>query len=284
MALLSLSLSRNGWPASTPAPGALYILGEEEADAPAQRLEPRRKVSAVTDHDRGIMRDLVLGAFLGAQHFREDDGTYVAPYTTETTRDAFPRRLADELGACPTDGGPDGRLPAAYVASLARGTTRVIASETRPKKKAAVPLGPLAFQDARIVREVGRLAPEHQHWIRYAYADSLAWDDEQGAVVALWARYEPELGKVQAKTRKTAQGLAHLAVQNAKRFINAGQDLHHPARLRELLGVTEANWDKHWSPRWQGLKSAALAMDRDALGALCRQLGGFNFVLLDRGL
>jgi hypothetical protein len=170
------------------------------------------------------------------------------------------------------------------VASLARGTTRVIASETRPKKKAAVPLGPLAFQDARIVREVGRLAPEHQHWIRYAYADSLAWDDEQGAVVALWGRYEPELGKVQAKTRKTAQGLAHLAVQNSKRFINAGQDLHHPCRLRELLGVTEANWDKHWSPRWQGLKACAFAMDRAALGALCKQLDGFRFVLLDRGL
>lgn len=279
-----LTLSSRGWPAAAPAPGPVYVLGEAPAPAQPARLEVRRQVQAVTDHDRNIMRDLVLGAFLGPQHFREDDGTYVAPYTTETTRDAFPAHL-EELRECRTpDGQLSGRLPAAYVAGLAKGTTRVIASETRPKKKSAVPLGPLAFQDARIVREVGRLAPEHQHWIRYAYADSLAWDDEQGAVVALWARYEPELGKVQAKTRKAAQGLAHLAVQNAKRFINAGQDLHHPYRLRELLGVTEANWDKHWSPRWQGLKAAAFAMDRAALGALCKQLDGFRFVLLDRGL
>lgn len=280
----TLSLNRNGWPTTTtPAPGPIFVLAE---DPPADRAAPheiRRKLTAPTSHDRAVMRDLVLGAFLGPQHFREDDGTYVAPYTTENTRDTFPPHL-EALRECPTDNGEAGRLPSAYVAALAKGTTRVIASETRPKKKSAVPLGPLAFQDARIVREVGLLDPEHQHWIRYAYADSTAWDDEAGAVVALWGRYEPQLGKVQAKTRKAAKGLAHLAVQNAKRFINAHQDLHHPYRLRELLGVTEANWDKHWSPRWQAMKNEAFAMDAAALGALCKRLQGFNFVLLDRGL
>lgn len=281
----TLTLSRKGWPKTAPAPGPIFVLTvDPPAPARAAPIEHRRKLTAPILHDVAVMRDLVLGAFLGPQHFREDDGTYVAPYTIENTRDAFPQHL-EALRECPTDNGEAGRLPSAYVAALAKGTTRVIASETRPKKKSSVPLGPLAFQDARIVREVGLLAPEHQHWIRYAYADSTAWDDESGATVALWARYEPQLGKVLAKTRKAAQGLAHLAVQNAKRVINTdGKVLHTPGRVRELLGVTEANWDKHWSARWQALNEAAAAMDRDALAALCKRLQGFNFVLLDRGL
>jgi hypothetical protein len=279
----TLSLSRYPRaPKPRPAPLSYYVIDEPVEQAALEPV-PQRRVAVVTTHDRAVMRDLVLGAFLGPQHFREDDGRRVGAYTTENTRDAFPSHL-EALRECPTDSGESGRLPPAYVAALAKGTTRVIASETRPKKKSSTPLGPLAFQDARIVRAVGQLAPEHQHWIRYAYADSKAWDDEAGAVVALWARYEPQLGKVQAKTKQKAKGLAHLAVQDAKRFVNAGKELHAAGRLRELLGVSTPNWDQHWCPRWQGMRNEVFAMDRDALTALCKQLAGFRFVLMDRGL
>lgn len=249
---------------------------------PAQARPGRRR--AVDAHAIGMMRDLVLGAFLGAQFFHEDDGSYTAPMCTEKTRDSFPRRLLAELAVCPTEGGPDGRLPADYVISLARGTTRMIASETRPKKKGAIPLGPLAFQDAHIVREVGRLAPEHGQWLRYAYGDSTEWDDEQGAVVALWARSEPLFGKMQAKTLKRVRSLTHLAVQSGKSRLNSGKEVHQPARLRELLGVTEPNWDQHWAPRWKLYAEQLEQLDRDALAALLARLGDYEFILIDRGL
>lgn len=286
METLSLS-SRSSRPAALaagPVSGAVYVLDRTESPArPMAKVKPR-PVPAVIEHDRGVMRDLVLGAFLGAQHFREPDGKFVGPYTTENTRDAFPAHL-EELRECrAADGEVAGRLPATYVASLAKGTTRVIASETRPKKKASIPLGPLALQDAHIVRAVASLPPELQHWVRYAYADSKAWDDEAGAVVALWARHEPKLGKILAKTRQKVRGLAHLAVQDVKRSTNCGKVLHQPARLQELLGVSVANWDKHWAGRWQALRETLLELDREAMTVLCKTLDGYGFVLLDRGL
>jgi len=285
METLSLS-SRSSRPAALaagPVSGAVYVLDRTESPArPMAKAKPR-PVPEVIEHDRAIMRDLVLGAFLGAQHFREDDGKYVGPYTTENTRAAFPAHL-EALRECPTDSGEAGRLPAAYVASLAKGTTRVIASETRPKKKSSIPLGPLAFQDAHVVRAVAALPPELQHWIRYAYADSKVWDDEAGAVAALWARHEPKLGKILAKTRQKVRGLAHLAVQDVKRSANSGKVLHQPARLQELLGVSVANWDKHWLGRWQAMRETLLEIDREALTALCKIMSGYGFVLLDRGI
>ncbi|NPZ19531.1 hypothetical protein DZ956_022410 [Pseudomonas aeruginosa] len=251
------------------------------ATAPRVKARP---VPAVIEHDRAIMRDLVLGAFLGAQHFHEGDGKFVGQYTSENTRETFPAHL-EALRECPAEGADQvGRLPAAYVASLAKGTTRVIASETRPKKKSSIPLGPLAFQDAHVVRAVAGLAPELQHWIRYAYADSKVWADEAGAVAFLWARHEPTLGKIQAKTLQKVRGLAHLAVQDVKRTANSGKPLHQPARLQQLLGVSVANWDKHWAGRWQALRETLLEIDREALTELCGAMRGYGFVLLDRGL
>jgi len=253
-------------------PSREYYVVEEELQASAAYLAKRKPIASVTAQDRLVMRDLVLGAFLGPQNYREDDGSYVAPYTAENTRDRRPLDLSDD------------ELRQRGAADMNRYKTRVHAAETRAKKKPSVPLGPLAFQDAHIIRAVSKLQPEHLHWIRYAYADSTDWDDESGAVVALWEAYVPTLGKVQAKTLKAAQGLAHLAVQNAKRFINSGKDLHHPYRLRELLGVSEANWDKHWAPRWRAMNEQVYAMDRAALGSLCRRLKGYQMVLTDRGL
>lgn len=267
-------------------PGSIFVLDDIAPALPAALAECRRRRRSpeVTSHDQAVMRDLVLGAFLGPQHFSDEERADVGSYTTENTRDSFPRLLLEDLSQVKTEDGPDGRLPREYVASLARGTTRVIASETRPKKKSAIPLGPLAFQDAHIVRAVAQLQPEHQQWLKYAYADSADWADEAGAAVELWKRYEPKLGKVQAKTVKKVRGLVHLAIQDAKRFINSGKALHAPGRVRELLDVSEPNWDQHWSPRWQEMRNTAIGLDRDALAALVKAVGDYQYVLLDRGL
>ncbi|MCF4981999.1 hypothetical protein GIW56_22975 [Pseudomonas gessardii] len=275
---------KGGVSSARPAtPSGLYVL-DDSARPVAPRPVRARRAPEVMTHDRAIMRDLVLGAFLGPQFFREDEPARAAEYTTDKTRDAFPARLAADLAAVPTEGGPDGRLPKEYVTSLARGTTRVIASETRKKKASAVPLGPLAFQDAHIVRAVGQLQPGHQAWLRYAYADSKAWDDESGAVVGVWGIYEPRLGKLQAKSLQKAKGLAHLAVQDMKLFVNCARSNYSAGRLCELLGVTDVNYRKHWSARWQGLRDAVLELDSQALEELVRLLKGYDFVLLDRGL
>jgi hypothetical protein len=266
-------------------PDLVYVEVAEQAAPPKtpqiRHRKPRRQFEA---HERGMARALVLGSFLGPQFYREDDGSYVAPYTTEKTRDSFPRRLLEDLAVCQTEGGPDGRLPADYVASLARGTTRMIASETRPKKKGAIPLGPFAFQDAHVVKAVGAMATEYGQWLRYGYGDSKEWDDEAGLVVALWQRVEPQLGKIQAKTRKSVKALAHLAVQNFRSLVNSGKTVHPAFRLRELLGVSESNWDQHWAKRWQLCEDELWRLDAEALADLLKRLDGYEFVLVDRGI
>lgn len=160
--------------------------------------------------------------------------------------------------------------PRRWHAEMKRASTRLVASGTRPKPKSSMPLTPWAFDDARVVEAIRTLEPAYQHWLRYAYADSREWCDEQGVTVALWARFEPVMGKVQAKTRKACQGLAHLAVQCHKGRKNSGKPVYEPERLQQLLSVTRANWDKHWCGRWQTMHRLLNDIDREALEALWR--------------
>jgi len=256
------------------------------APAPVRRApRQRRRPGQIDEQDVGNMRELVLGAYLAPQHYREDDGTYVAPYTTERLKGEFiPAEMLDERALCQADDGQVTRLPKAYVAALAKGTTRVIASETRPKKKSSIPLGPLAFQDARVAREVGQLATEQGQWLRYAYGDSKVWDDEAGIVCALWARVEPLLGKMQPKTRDRTRALVHLAVQEGKSLRNSGRLFYSGPHLAQLVGVTETNWRQHWAERWAIMADELFMLDREALRALAGRLEGYEYLLIDRGI
>lgn len=256
------------------------------APAPVRRApRQRRRLGQIDEQDVGNMRELVLGAFLAPQHYREDDGTFVAGYTTERLKGEFiPPEMLDERALCQANDGQVTRLPKAYVAALAKGTTRVIASETRPKKKSSIPLGPLAFQDARVAREVGQLATEQGQWLRYAYGDSKVWDDEAGIVCALWARVEPLLGKMQPKTRDRTCALVHLAVQEGKSLRNSGRLFYSGPHLAQLVGVTETNWRQHWAERWAIMADELFMLDREALRALAGRLEGYEYLLIDRGI
>lgn len=249
----------------------------ELTDQPAMPRRPRLpwRAPEITDQDLQWLRERLMFAFLAPSDYRDDRPEQKTPgaFDSTRTRDAFPRYRAQELSVCPTEGGESRRLPLDYVASLARDTTRVTVSETRKKKSSSHPLAPSAFDDARLVRIVGALEPKHRHWLRYAYADSKAWEDEAGAVVELWARVAPGLGKLQAKTLQKLKGLAHLAVQHGKRRANAATELYKAARLAELLGVTTANYDQHWRPRWQVLGEAVDGLDREALRAVLQRYG-----------
>jgi hypothetical protein len=223
------------------------------------------------------LREWLLFAYLAPTDYRETDRPAepdgVGVIETARLRDAFPRYRANDLAECPLDGDDEAkRLPFDYVASLARDTTRVTCSETRKKKKSAMPLGPTAFEDAHLVRTVATLAPELSRWIRYAYADSLVWDDEAGCVVTLWARVAPQLGKMQGKTLQRAKGLAHLAVQHHKHLKNAGQSRYDGPALALLLGVSDVNYRQHWRARWDAMQSVLDKLDTGALEALWKQL------------
>lgn len=150
---------------------------------------------------------------------------------------------------------------------MSRLATRLSVSATREKPKSSMPLPPWAFDQARLVNGIRRLPPVHQHWLRYAYGDSSQWDDERSVTVALWEQFEPTLVNVQAKTRQTCKGLAHLAVQDHKALKNSGRgrSIWH---VRELLGVTETSWDRHWRQRWQRMHAILGALDLSALHAL----------------
>ena len=230
-----------------------------------------------TAQDLVWLRDWLLFAYLAPTDYRETDRPPepdgVGVIETARLRDAFPRHRANDLAECPLDGADEiKKLPLDYVASLARDTTRVTCSETRKKKKSAIPLGHTAFEDAHLVRAVATLATEQSRWIRYAYADSLVWDDEAGCVMTLWARAAPQLGKMQGKTLQRAKGLAHLAVQHHKHLKNAGKSLYDGPRLALLLGVSDVNYRQHWRARWDAMQSVLDDLDKGALEALWRKL------------
>lgn len=223
------------------------------------------------------LRDRLMFAYLAPSNYtetgREPDAAGTGVVEQQRLRDAFPRRRAQELAACPVEGSAEvGKLPLDYVASLARDTTRVTYSETRAKKKSSIPLPPTAFQDAHLVRTVTTLAPEYSRWIRYAYGDSKEWDDEAGCVLVLWERVAPKLGKLQAKTLKRAQGLAHMAVQDHKLLKNCGIERHCGVAVALLLGVSEVNYRQHWVGRWQAMHDELDKLDTEALEALWKAL------------
>ncbi|WP_122516769.1 bacteriophage antitermination protein Q [Pseudomonas viridiflava] len=261
-----------------PVDSWVLLVAESAPEAPRAALVRRsRAAPKPMAQDLVWLRDWLLFAYLAPTDYRETDrppeADGVGVVETDRLRDAFPRYRANELGECPLDGCEDTkRLPFDYVASLARGTTRVSCSETRKKKKSAIPLGPTAFEDARLIRSVATLEPEQARWVRYAYGDSLVWDDEAGCVVALWQRSAPQLGKMQGKSLQRAKGLAHLAVQHHKRLKNAGTCLHAGPDLARLLGVTDVNYRQHWAPRWAVMQSELDKLDVGALEALWLKL------------
>ncbi|WP_169828898.1 bacteriophage antitermination protein Q [Marinobacterium jannaschii] len=158
---------------------------------------------------------------------------------------------------------------------IRRGFYQVHGVATRAPAKSSCPLSPFAFEDAKVVRAVNALPDDQRHWIKYAYCpeEVSGWEDESGAVVALWKEYEPQAGNVRSSTRKTLQGLAHLCIQDMKAQVNRGKGAHSPARIRELLGVPEANWRRDWSPRWRAMQEIVRRLDRDGLEQVATQLG-----------
>lgn len=145
---------------------------------------------------------------------------------------------------------------------------------TRAPARSSCPLRPSAFDDAKTVRAVNALPDDQRHWLKFAYCpeEASSWDDEQGAVVALWRAYQPQVGNVRAATLKKLQGLAHLCVQDMKACQNRGRGVHSPAKLRELLGVPESNWRRDWSPRWRAMQALIRELDDAALCALAQTL------------
>lgn len=258
-----------------PAAGAVEVWAEHLAEpvVPLRPARPRRSRPALILQDLQWMRERLMFAFIAPGDYRDDRPADkpLGAFDTSRTREAFPVWRAQDLAECPAEGGKARPLPVDYVARLARDTTRVTFSETRKKKTSSHPLAPTAFEDARLVRIVAALEPGHRHWLRYAYADSVEWQDEAGAVCELWARVAPSFGKLQAKTLKRLQGLAHLAVQHGKREANSGTELYSASRLAVLLGVKEANYDQHWRPRWVALLDALDRLDQEALRVVLKQ-------------
>lgn len=261
-----------------PAPGAfeswVLLPGPDAGPLAVRRY---RAPSGPMAQDLVWLRERLMFAYLAPGDYREterpSDADGCGVIETGRLRDSFPRARAADLGECPLDGSEDTpRLPVDYVASLARDTTRVTCSETRPKKKSAVPLGSTAFEDAYLIRTVTSLTPELSRWIRYAYADSTAWDDEAGVVLCVWASALPKLGKMQGKSLQRAKGLAHLAVQEHKRLKNSGQGLYDGPALALLLGVSGVNYRQHWAGRWAVLQDELDQLDTKALATAWRAL------------
>lgn len=203
----------------------------------------------------------------GAQELAYMRGTVIRAHATPS-----PRRIMETVRYTDERYGerkpPPG--PLRWEAEMRRASTRVVGHQTRPRPTSNMPLPPWAFDDAALVAAIRGLPPIYQHWLRYAYADSREWADEQGVTVTLWQRFEPTITGAREKTRKACKGLAHLAVQEHKARKNSGRSVHEPATIRDRLQMTEANWDKHWRPKWQTLHRLLDGLDREALTALWR--------------
>lgn len=145
--------------------------------------------------------------------------------------------------------------------------------ETR-KGKSSMPLPPWAFEDSRVVRVVNGLPEPQRHWVRYAYSDSYTWEDEAGAVTALWGEFEPTMGSVRGDTLQKLKGMAYLCVQDFKNIKNRGKPAHMPSRIRQLTGVPDGNWRRDWLPRWRKMQKILADFDRQALAKILEVTDG----------
>lgn len=136
------------------------------------------------------------------------------------------------------------------------------------KRRSCPPVEPV-LAHIGVVRAVNELSAPFRGWLMYAYAvvdDYLAaWEDEAATVRFLWREIETSLGNVRESTRETMKAMTHLCVQDAKARKEDGEGCHSPAKLRELLKVSESNWRRDWSPRWRLMHSLMDALDVEAL-------------------
>lgn len=130
----------------------------------------------------------------------------------------------------------------------------------------SMPKGVFHHENKKVVDLVRTLPPGQQCWVRYAYTDSNDWDDESGALQALWDEYEP--GNVTTETLKKLQGIAYLCLQNHKHLKTNKKVLYKPKHIRKRLGVPEGNWYRDWAPRWQAMVNILELFDAKALIAV----------------
>ena len=134
-----------------------------------------------------------------------------------------------------------------------------------------VPLPPWVFNLSRTVKAVHALPSLLNHWVRFAYLPTTVdeWQHEAVVARAVWAEFEPTIGKPRAKTLKALKALAYLAQRDYRSRVNR-QETYTVQRLAELAGVSEGNWYHDWQPRWRRLQGILQALDEKALDEVRR--------------
>ena len=135
--------------------------------------------------------------------------------------------------------------------------------------RSKLPSPSLQNKDPQLILLCARLLDDQRNWVRYAYTDNYQWDNEQSIVKEIWNRFHQSLAKPfsEEKTKKL-KGLCYLCLQDAKYQKNNDEVFHKPARIRELLDISESNWRRDWLPHWKKFRSIIDDIDSSALKVL----------------
>lgn len=142
----------------------------------------------------------------------------------------------------------------------------VHAVESRSSKGGHCPLPDNAFKHVKVARAVNAL-PDHLNSLaQFSYAEKAAWCHTETVSFSLWRHFlSLQSSPLRKKKEKVLKGMVLLAMQNWKHLLTAEKDIHKPARVRELLGVSDTNWVRDWLPFWRQFHDILSEMDSEVL-------------------
>lgn len=123
---------------------------------------------------------------------------------------------------------------------------------------------------------VNKLADPHLSWVKYCYAENLAFDHQLIICKEVWSRFitlenKNRGRKLSEKLQKKLQALVWLAVQVSVRSIRGPRLEYTNAELSRLTGVKPNNWQSHYLPRWALMLAVCEELDNEVIAHVGRQ-------------
>ncbi|EOW7174548.1 bacteriophage antitermination protein Q [Vibrio parahaemolyticus] len=145
-------------------------------------------------------------------------------------------------------------------------------SSSRTYKTSSCPLPHNAFWLSKITRAVTMLPDNLNSLALFAYAERCDWHHVETVSCELWATFlDAQEKALREKKKQKLKGMVYLAMQNWKSLLLTDREAHEPARVRELIGVSEQNWRRDWLPYWRQMHDLLSKTDEKVLVHVYRE-------------
>lgn len=145
-------------------------------------------------------------------------------------------------------------------------------SSSRTFKTSSCPLPHNAFWLTKISRAVTMLPDHLSSLALFAYSERCEWHHVEIVSRELWAAFlESQEKALREKKKQKLKDMVYLAMQNWKSLLLHECEAHTPARVRELIGVSEQNWRRDWLPYWRQMHDLLSKTDEKVLVNVYRE-------------